>query len=65
MRVEEIEAAISQLSPDDLAQLADWFREFQARVWDQQLEADVKAGKLDELAREAKQDLATGKCTPL
>jgi hypothetical protein len=65
MSVEEIEAAISQLSSDDLAQLADWFREFQARVWDQQLEADVKAGKLDELAREATEDFATGKCTPL
>ena len=65
MSVEEIEAAISQLSPDDLAQLADWFREFQARAWDQQLEADVKAGKLDQLARQAKEDFAAGKCTPL
>lgn len=65
MSVEEIEAAISQLSPDDLAQLADWFWEFQAKVWDQQLEADVKAGKLDALAREATEDFAAGKCTPL
>ena len=45
--VEVIEAAIAPLAPDDLAQLADWFREFQAKAWDQQLEADVKAGKLD------------------
>ena len=64
MSVEEIEAAISQLSPDDLAQLADWFSEFQARAWEQQLENDVKAGKLDQLARQAKEDLADGKCTP-
>ena len=65
MSVEEIEAAISELSPDELAQLADWFRELQAKVWDQQLEADVKAGKLDRLARQAKEDFAGGKCTPL
>ena len=36
MSVEEIEAAISELSPDELAQLADWFWELQAKVWDQQ-----------------------------
>jgi hypothetical protein len=65
MSVEEIEAAISQLAPDDLARFSDWFREFQATVWDRELEADVKAGKLDALAREAKDDLAAGKCSPL
>jgi len=65
MSVEEIKTAISELSPDDLEQLANWFAEFQAALWDQQLEADVKAGKLDELARRAKKDFAAGKCKPL
>jgi hypothetical protein len=65
MSIKEIEAAISQLSPDELAQLADWFSEFQAKLWDEQLEADVKAGKLDCLTREAKKDFADGKCNPL
>ena len=44
MSVEEIEAAISQLSPDDLARLAAWFMEFRVGVGDQQLDADVKGG---------------------
>ena len=65
MSVKEIEAAIAQLSPEELAQFADWFAEFQARAWDEQLEADAKAGKLDELVREAKEDFARGKCKPL
>ena len=65
MSVKEIEAAIAELSPDEVAQLARWFAEYQAAVWDQQLEADIKAGKLDRLAREAKNDFASGKCTPL
>jgi hypothetical protein len=65
MSVNEIEAAIAELSPEEVAQLATWFGEFQAGVWDQQLETDIKAGKLDRLAREAKEDFASGKCTPL
>jgi hypothetical protein len=35
MSIEEIEAAISQLSPDDLAQLAAWFMEFRVGARDQ------------------------------
>lgn len=65
MSVKEIEAAISQLSPEELAQFTEWFTEFQATAWDEQLEADAKAGKLDELVREAKADFASGKCKPL
>ncbi len=65
MSVEEIEAAIANLSPEDLARLANWFAEFQWRTWDQEFEADVKAGKLDDLARQAREDFAAGKCKPL
>ncbi|MBZ5513832.1 MAG: hypothetical protein LAN62_03120 [Acidobacteriia bacterium] len=65
MSIKEIEEAIGELTPDELAQLASWFAEFQAGAWDQQLEADVKAGKLDRLARQAKKDFDSGNCTPL
>ena len=60
MSIEEIEAAISQLSPDDLAQLAAWFMEFQAGARGQQVDADVKGGKLDQVARQAKEDSPPG-----
>jgi hypothetical protein len=56
MSIEEIEAVISQLSPDDFARLATWFMEFRVRARDLQLDADVKGGKLDQLARQAKED---------
>ena len=56
MSIEEIEAAISRLSPDDLARLAAWIMEFRVAAGDQQLDADVKGGKLDQLARQAKED---------
>ena len=38
---------------------ADW------EAWDRQLEKDVKAGKLDQLAEEALEDLRAGRCTDL
>ena len=65
MRVKEIEEAISQLSPEELARFADWFAEFHAAAWDEELEADAKAGKLDSLVREARKDFASGRCKPL
>lgn len=65
MKVKEIEEAISQLSPEELAQFADWFAEFRAAAWDEQLEADARAGKLDELVREARRDFAAGRTKPL
>ena len=47
MSVKEIEAAIAELSPDEVAQLAAWFAEFQAGGRDEQLGADIKARQLD------------------
>ena len=34
-------------------------------AWDRQLEEDVKAGKLDQLAEEVLEDLRAGRCTDL
>lgn len=56
MDIEEIEAAISQLSPDDLARFAAWFMKFRGGAEKPQLDADVKGGKLDQLARQANED---------
>lgn len=57
--VQEIEVAVSQLSPEQLASFRKWFDEFCEEVWDKQFESDVKSGKLDEvvLSRAGKQKL--------
>ena len=65
MDVKEIESAIAQLSPSELAELAKWFEEFQARAWDAQLEQDVRTGRLDALIQQAEQDFEQGRCEPL
>lgn len=63
--VQEIEAAISRLSPQELAAFRAWFAEFDAKAWDRQFEEDAAAGRLDTLADEALQDLRSGRCTDL
>jgi hypothetical protein len=65
MDVREIETAITQLPPAQVAELATWFEQFHARLWDGQLEQDVRAGRLDSLLDEAARDLDSGRCEPL
>jgi hypothetical protein len=63
--IREIEAAVKKLSGDDLSAFRKWFAEFDAKAWDRQLEEDVRAGRLDNLAEEALQDLRQGRTTKL
>ncbi len=65
MDVKEIEIAITQLPPAKVAELAEWFEEFHAQLWDKQVENDLKSGRLDSLLVEAEQDLESGRCEKL
>ena len=55
--IQEIERAVVELSPEELAEFRAWFLEFDAASWDRQFEQDVVAGRLDALAEEALEDL--------
>ena len=63
--VAEIEKAIQKLTPQEIKAVADWLQEFREEMWDEQIAADAKAGKLDKLMEEAKQDYLAGRCKPL
>jgi hypothetical protein len=63
--LQEIEQAVSQLSAEELADFRDWFAEFDAEMWDRQLEEDVAEGRLESLAQRALQHLREGRCTDL
>ena len=63
--VHEIEAAISKLKPKEVKAVAEWLEEFCEEMWDKQIEADAKAGRLDKLMEEAKEDYLAGRCKPL
>ena len=65
MSVKDIETAIEQLSTPELAELAAWFAEYHARAWDQQLEQDLDAGKLDALLLEVETEYNRGAAKPL
>jgi hypothetical protein len=59
--LEQLEQRIRNLSPDELAKFRAWFIEFDHLMWDRQIEADSKAGKLDGLVAEALADFKAGK----
>lgn len=61
----QLEEAIRRLPAQDFVAFRNWFAEFDAESWGQQLEDDVAAGRLDRLADEAIRDLREGRCTHL
>ena len=59
-KVEDIEKAVAELPPKDLARFSAWFEEFEAARFDQKIERDAKSGRLDRLADEALDDYRRG-----
>jgi hypothetical protein len=50
---EEIEKAVEQLPPGELARFRAWFEVFEANKFDSAIEQDAAGGKLDGFAEEA------------
>ena len=63
--VDKLEDQVKKLSPKELAEFRAWFAEFDALVWDRQIEADAASGKLDHLVQEAVAEYKAGKIRPL
>ncbi len=59
-RVEEIEAAIDSLPPEEFRRIAQWFRQRDQELWDQQLDRDSSSGKLDFLFEDAENESREG-----
>jgi hypothetical protein len=57
-RVEEIEAAIEGLPPEEYRHIIEWFRLREQRRWDEQMDADSVTGGLDFLFDEAESESA-------
>ncbi len=65
MTIEDIEIAVAKLPPDQFAKFRDWFEAFDAARFDQKIERDAKAGKLDSLGDQAVDDLRKGRARDL
>jgi hypothetical protein len=63
--IRDIEQAVQKLPPDELKRFRSWFDRFDAQVWDEQFQNDVKAGRLDKIADCAINDFMTGRCREL
>lgn len=63
--IEKLELLVKSLSPEDLAKFRAWFAEFDAELWDRQIEADAAAGKLDRLIDESMAEHRANKSRPL
>ena len=60
-KIQRLEKEIEELTSSELAAFRKWFREYDAAVWDEQIEQDAIAGKLDRLAEKAIADHKAGR----
>jgi len=63
--VQEIEAAVANLTPEQLAEFRAWFDDFEARLFDRAIGRDAAEGRLDKIAAEALAELKDGRCREL
>ena len=60
-RVAEIQAAVEELSRDDFWAFHEWVMEHGSDRWDQEIEADARAGRLDHLIEQVDRDIREGR----
>jgi hypothetical protein len=63
--LEDIEKAVAELPPDQLMRFRAWFEEFEAARFDQRIERDADAGRLDQLAEQALAEFRAGRAREL
>lgn len=64
-RVDLIEGQVKELNPDELRSFRNWFAEFDAALWDRQIEGDAQTGKLRSTAERALREHEAGHSTVL
>ncbi|MEK6753026.1 MAG: hypothetical protein AABZ00_12280 [Chloroflexota bacterium] len=65
MTITELEQAVTKLSEQELDRFREWFDEYYAEMWDKQIEADAKSGRLDQLLAEVDKEYNAGLSKPL
>ena len=64
-RIQKLETEIRELTRSELAAFRQWFQEYDATMWDTQIEEDALSGKLDRLAEKALADHKAGRTKEL
>lgn len=63
--VAEIEDALKKLPMKKARAVASWLQDYLDAQWDRQIEQDIGAGKLDQLAEQAQAHYGAGRTKPL
>jgi hypothetical protein len=63
--VQEIERAIEKLPREEVFVFTNWLSTHFSDLWDRQIEEDISAGLLDELAAEAVAEHRAGRSLPV
>jgi hypothetical protein len=61
MTIEELEKAVATLPPEQFAEFRAWFERLDAARFDQKIERDARAGRLDRLGDQAIDDFRKGR----
>ena len=59
-KIDELKAELESLPRDQFTEIFRWLSEKDWERWDQEIEADSQAGRLDFLVREAREEKAKG-----
>jgi hypothetical protein len=64
-KIDDIKKSLEELSLREQRDMAEWFAELRERLFDEAIERDAKAGKLDFLMKEAIEEDDAGLTRPL
>ncbi len=64
-KIEDIKKSLEALSLEEQRDMMDWFIELRERLFDEAIERDAKAGRLDFLVKEAIEEDKAGLTRPL
>jgi hypothetical protein len=62
--VEDLKREVANLPRAEVTRLAAWLADYDAQLWDEQIEADLKAGRLDAIINQAERHIALRDSTP-
>jgi len=63
--IEELEAKVKSLNPQELAEFREWFQRYEDEVWDRKIRDHQAKGKFDALIAAAREEAAQGKALEL
>ena len=63
--VQLLERKVQKLDRSGLAAFRKWFRKYDSELWDDQIEKDVRSGKLEKFAKQALSEHKRGKTKEL